>query len=136
MGSKKGVQITVNMRRSRPWEDALSAYIKSQAHMLAYQHARRVQKYAKENVPQPPGASPSGYVRTGKLKASIHRVRVAPGHHRIEVDAKNDDGKDYGPFVEFGTRHMRAQPFLGPAVKADRAEFRVDVKNMLKDWRP
>lgn len=29
----------------------------------------------------------------------------------------------YAPFVEFGTRHMHAQPFLGPALARARAKY-------------
>lgn len=30
---------------------------------------------------------------------------------------------EYAPYVEFGTRHMRAQPFMGPAISKARGLF-------------
>ncbi len=50
-------------------------------------------------------------VDTGRLRASIHT--------EIEDEFKATVGTDveYGPYVEFGTVRMAAQPFLFPAVE-------------------
>lgn len=52
-------------------------------------------------------------VDTGRLRSSIN--------HELERDAEGLVGKvgtnvEYGPHVEFGTVHTRAQPFLRPAL--------------------
>lgn len=51
-------------------------------------------------------------VDTGFMRASIHAEKVGTGHHRVVV------GAEYAQYVEFGTRHMAAQPFLRPAFDA------------------
>lgn len=56
-------------------------------------------------------------VRTGRLKRSIRRWRVGTVWH-VGTDV------EYAPYVEFGTRRMRAQPFLGPALESARRLFR------------
>jgi HK97 gp10 family phage protein len=35
----------------------------------------------------------------------------------VIFDAVNAIGRPYGPYVEYGTRHMAAQPFLTPAAE-------------------
>jgi HK97 gp10 family phage protein len=52
-------------------------------------------------------------VDTGRLRSSIT--------HEISTDAKGllatiGTNVEYAPYVELGTRHMRAQPFLRPAI--------------------
>lgn len=55
-------------------------------------------------------------VDTGALRASIRAV--AEGL-KITLSA----GKFYAKFVEFGTRYMRAQPFLRPAIYRWATDF-------------
>lgn len=57
-------------------------------------------------------------VRTGRLKRSIRKWRSGTLTWYVGTDV------GYAPFVEFGTRRMRAQPFLGPALEAARRLFR------------
>lgn len=53
----------------------------------------------------------------GVLKASIRAYRIGDLHWRIIV------GAEYGIYQEWGTRYMRAQPFVRPAVAVARPEF-------------
>lgn len=48
-------------------------------------------------------------IRTGRLRSSIHTKLM-----RLKVLVK--DGVFYGIFQELGTRFMKAQPFMKPAV--------------------
>jgi HK97 gp10 family phage protein len=48
-------------------------------------------------------------VKTGHLKATGNVQNTGPARAEIGYDA------DYAQFVEQGTRHMAAQPFLRPA---------------------
>ena len=57
------------------------------------------QKYAKQNCP----------VDTGRLRNSI--LYNNTGNYSCTVNTT----VSYAPFIEFGTRHMSAQPFLYPA---------------------
>lgn len=65
--------------------------------------------YAKRSMgssPSRPGEPPG--VRTGNLRASIH-VETRSEFERAVVT-----GVDYAAFLEFGTRHMQARPFMLP----------------------
>ncbi|MFC4426206.1 HK97-gp10 family putative phage morphogenesis protein [Deinococcus navajonensis] len=53
-------------------------------------------------------------VDTGRLRQSIGVQKVSDGHYRVGTNVV------YAPFVEFGTRHNRAQPFLRPAFEKVR----------------
>lgn len=63
------------------------------------------------------GAKARAPMRTGNLRASIQTHRT--GLHEAEVRV----GAEYGTFVEHGTRHTAAKPFLAPAVEAERPRF-------------
>jgi len=75
-------------------------------------------------------------VRTGRLKRSIGKVPLAEergivgGVIRgwIVTYAVGDPDCIYGLFVELGTRHMAAQPFLKPAIEEQRAQLGRDIK--------
>jgi HK97 gp10 family phage protein len=77
--------------------------------------AEQIVEIAREKVP----------VLTGALQATIQVRPVARGYSASAggTGSTNSDGIDYGPFVEFGTVYMGAQPFFFPAVEAVRGEF-------------
>ncbi|WP_019008981.1 HK97-gp10 family putative phage morphogenesis protein [Deinococcus aquatilis] len=50
-------------------------------------------------------------VDTGRLRQSINVQKIGKGHYRVGTNV------NYAPFVEFGTRYMRAQPFMRPAIE-------------------
>ena len=50
-------------------------------------------------------------VDTGRLRASIHSMRIKKGAYYVGTNV------EYAPFVEYGTKKMRAQPYLRPAVR-------------------
>jgi len=72
---------------------------------LLFRLARAVRDDAKRIVP----------VRTGRLRASIGISD--PGRDRVVVDAT----APYAGYVELGTRYMKAQPYLRPALYRARA---------------
>jgi HK97 gp10 family phage protein len=49
-------------------------------------------------------------IDTGFLRNSIQARKVGPAHWRVTVTA------EYGIYLEYGTRHNRAQPFFFPTV--------------------
>jgi HK97 gp10 family phage protein len=75
----------------------------------------KVTERAKEIVP----------VRTGRLRNSIYRRKT--GFLSWEVGAT----MFYAGFVEFGTRYMRARPYLRPAVEEKMPEVREELKDAL-----
>lgn len=59
-------------------------------------------------------------VDTGRLRSSIVSV---PGRDAVGPFVVIGTNVDYAPYVEYGTRHMGAQPFLRPAVRAAARRF-------------
>jgi HK97 gp10 family phage protein len=68
-------------------------------------------------------------VQPGRLKNSI-RVETGASAHEALVKAGGGE-VDYAPFVEHGTRHASAQPFLTPAVEAEEPHFTLRLKEAL-----
>lgn len=64
-------------------------------------------------------------VDSGFMRASIQARRVATAHWRVTV------GAEYGLYVEKGTRHTRAQPFVEPAVQTVRPVFQAAMRRAL-----
>ena len=65
-------------------------------------------------------------VDTGFMRASISSHRVSPCHYRVTV------GAEYAPYVELGTRHMAAQPFLRPAFEAVLPTMRQALRRVIE----
>lgn len=68
--------------------------------------ARRVQNRARHNCP----------VDTGRLRASIHTTISIQSR---AVTATVSTPVHYAPYVELGTRRMRAKPYLVPALERE-----------------
>ena len=66
---------------------------------------------------------------TGALKASIHADPDAPaGVGRVVAGG---DGIDYAGYVEYGTQHSPAQPYLTPALRA--INVKTEIKKAIQD---
>ena len=66
-------------------------------------------------------------VDTGRLRNSIsHEVVESEDAVYIGTNV------EYAPYVELGTRRMKAQPFLKPAVEDHMAEYEQIAKHYLK----
>jgi HK97 gp10 family phage protein len=74
-----------------------------------------VARAAKERAP----------VRTGKLRDSIGVRRERRGTYSV------GPGEFYGMFVEFGTSHNSAHPFMVPGLEQSRAEVLAAVNEAL-----
>lgn len=66
-------------------------------------------------------------VDTGTLKRSIGLEITASGMN-AEVEPK----AEYGPYVELGTRFMKAQPYLKPAFNEQKGKFEKDMQKLVK----
>ena len=80
------------------------------------------------------GLTAEGYAKklapvdTGNLRNSItHTV------DEEEPAAYIGTNVEYAPYVCWGTIHMKAQPFLKPAVAANANEYRKIIENELKN---
>ena len=63
-------------------------------------------------------------VDTGNLRGSINHKMVEKLTVRIGTPV------EYGPFVEFGTRKMKALPFLLPALVNNKKDIRDIIKKV------
>ena len=61
-------------------------------------------------------------VDTGHLKASLHVDKLDDLAALVSTDVH------YAKFVEYGTRHMGAQPYLIPAAEAARKPFEQRIR--------
>lgn len=71
------------------------------------------------------GAQRRAPVDTGTLRASIQARRISATHWEVWV------GVDYGIYLEYGTVHMAARPYLRPAVAAVADEFRNAMRKVV-----
>ena len=79
------------------------------------------------------------------LVAEGYAKKLAPvdtGNLRNSITHEVDDGEpaayigtnvEYAPYVCLGTIHMKAQPFLKPAVNDHKDEYRKILENSLKN---
>ena len=65
-------------------------------------------------------------VDTGNLRNSITHEQMDENTEVIGTSVK------YAPYVELGTRKMRAQPYLRPAVENHREQYRRVIERELK----
>ena len=79
----------------------------------------RVEYEAKLRVP----------VDTGRLKSSL---TTAEDKGRGYFTVKVGTNVNYGKYVEFGTRKMRAQPYLLPAFKLQKNKVVADIKRVFR----
>ena len=68
-------------------------------------------------------------IYTGKLRQSIKSERIDNKTYRIRANATGL--APYAIFVEFGTRFMRARPFLFPAFFSGRQRFTKALEKLL-----
>ena len=94
-----GMAGALNAVRDFVSDDKLEALVK--------RAALEVEAEAKRIVP----------VDTGRLKNSLSSEQIDKLSYRV------GSGVVYAPFVEFGTRNMRSQPFLRPAADKVRARL-------------
>ena len=67
-----------------------------------------------------------GYA-TGVTKRSIH-LEIRDGGMTAEVGPETE----YSPYLEYGTRFMQAQPFVGPALEEQKDKFIKDLERLVK----
>ena len=97
------VQINIDVAGAEEFKQAMKQFdsgMKRQVHERLTNWAAEVKASAGQQVP----------VKTGQLRDSIY---AKMGEWVAEVGTE----ASYAVFVEFGTRYMRARPFLYPAVQ-------------------
>lgn len=81
----------------------------------------QAESHAKRNLTE------SGAVDTGRLRNSVtHEVRMSEDAVYIGTNV------EYAPYVENGTRRMKARPYIVPAASGHSAEYRAIIENELK----
>jgi HK97 gp10 family phage protein len=98
--------------------DEILRYFAPEADALVRGVALGIEAYAKIAAP----------VDTGFLRSSIQMTDDRPGDAEAEVIV----GAEYGPYVEYGTVHQRAQPYFTPALVKGRRRLSVGVNRLAK----
>lgn len=114
------VKIQTN-KSPRALINSIQKEIRSVSRQATYDMSRSTAAYMRQlvSVKYPPASVKKmpPHMRTGDLRSSIGREKVADMHHRVYVGAK------YGKFLEYGTRHMAARPFFRPSIEANKQAF-------------
>lgn len=87
-----------------------------------------VKTVVKLNVVEMNGkASRNAPVDTGFLRRSIVFELAGNG-----LSGSSTAGAEYSPYLEYGTRFMNAQPFMGPAYRVQKEIFKRDMNRLVK----
>lgn len=129
----RGIQQTLGELKA--WERRKIAAARKQIDKTALNIARE----AKKGAP----------VDTGRLRSSIHVNRPGKSAHRYTVRGRSysdpvagysgsltravGTNVKYAAAHEFGTRHMAARPFLGPAYQQEIPNYLRAMKKIFKD---
>lgn len=102
------VRLRISTRKQPSQIPSIIKRIRAEAVNYAYNFVRLVSSIARARAP----------FLTGHLKDSITYHKIGQAMWRLVV------GAPYGVYVEYGTRHRPAQPFLNPAVAVAKVEAR------------
>lgn len=102
------------MRRSI---EALPSAVTAACRRVARDTSNRVADLARQRV----------RVRTGALKRSI-RVSEDEANRAFRVSVGDIDGPPIALFLEYGTEHMEARPFFGPALEIGGRTYQRDLE--------
>lgn len=72
---------------------------------------------------------------TGKLQSGIKQQDVSDStriSRKVSASAKDEKGRDYAAWVEFGTSKSEAAPFFWPAYRISRRKFRARMTRAAK----
>lgn len=78
------------------------------------------ERYAKENLTR------NRSVITGNLRNSITHQQINENTEAVGTNV------EYAPYVELGTRHSRAKPYLAPAIQNHTDEYLNIIKSELE----
>lgn len=106
------VSVEINIQNLPEFQQDIQKFDEKlqQVRAWLYEWAQKVKTKAEQNAP----------VRTGYLKSTIY---AQVKEWVVEIGAK----ATYAYFVEFGTRHMRANPFLCPAIQEFLPELEMNL---------
>lgn len=111
------VEVSCTVKGIRAFQNAMRNFdeaIKRQVHRQLASWAADIKAEAMRKVP----------VKTGHLRSSIY-AKVREWVVQIGAEAT------YALFVELGTRHMRASPYLWPAIKEYLPELEQTIREAI-----
>ncbi len=104
--------VTVNQDNREQWERLFGQALTKALEEIGL----TAENYAKKACP----------VDTGRLRNSITHV-ARPSEKAVYIGTN----VEYGPYVELGTRYMKARPYLRPAASGHASTYRGIVKKNL-----
>ncbi len=105
------------------WDEAIGGLVHIQEALRAG-IPEALKEMAEEVVDAAQGFAP---VRTGRLRDSIAVISVT------DTEAIIGAGAPYAAFVEFGTMHMAARPFMRPALAFIEEEYGQKIFEVLNE---
>jgi len=72
--------------------------------------------------------------RSNRLRSSI-AIQLLGSGGRINAAEIGSYHVEYAPYVEFGTRYMKAEPYLRPAYDAEIPKYKANVAKILRDLK-
>jgi len=136
-----GKAVAANMKKAqKKIEDNLYKALQAGAFLVEGDAKKSImgtrKKKGDPHTPSAPGEPPA--VVTGKLRASITKkvkkgIMGATSEVFIGIRGGSEpDSKNYGAFLEFGTKNMIQRPFLRPALRKNIREITNFIKNGVK----
>lgn len=116
----EGAEELVTALKTRADKASVKAVVKQ----CGSEMQRMAQRKAPVGTPESTGIK--GY-RGGTLRRSIG-LTLKDGGMTAEVEA----GADYAPYVEYGTRYMKARPYLRPAYEKESEVFKADLNKLVR----
>lgn len=109
-----GGVVSTGMDEMRRSIEALPAAVQAAARRVARDTSNRTADLARQRVP----------VRTGLLKSSIV---VTEEDRQFRISVGRLDGPPIAVFLEYGTEHITARPFFGPALELATRTYERDL---------
>lgn len=127
-GCEKGDPLAATLKSRLP---QIAASLRPRVSAGVKVGAGRVAAAAEERAPELEAATSER--DPGELRDSIKVVRRAGAAYTVQVTAQDDHGLYWGWFQEFGRVGQAAQPFLVPALEAERDAVTADVAASLHE---
>ena len=109
------MQVTIKLTDERLRN--LPRNLRQRGHDLVYRTAATIEGQAKVLCP----------VDTGALRASIYVTEKG------EMSAEVGPHMEYEMYVEYGTKHMAAQPYLTPAAEGARPAWEAGLRDLFNE---
>jgi HK97 gp10 family phage protein len=100
----------------------MGAELEQEVYKVLGEHGKKIREGAKSRVP----------VSSGRLQRSLKMTRSRRKMY-AKIYSKETADCYHAPFIEYGTKHSEARPFLGPAAREDEPDFVADIERIVEE---